>query len=63
MSARSRLVAGIGLAEIIELEQRVAEVAALIGENTQLGGPLAVQVSELEAALLPVLISRADRGD
>lgn len=52
---RQRLAAGIGLAELDELEPRLARLEEAVAENTRLAQPLARHVGRLEEALLPAL--------
>jgi len=56
-----RVVVGIGLAEVHDLEQRLASVAECIEENGRLAGGLEAQVGRVEQALVPVLEQRARR--
>jgi hypothetical protein len=57
-----RVALGIGLAEVRELEQRLALVAEQVEENTALSTGLERQVGRLEQALVPVLARRARRS-
>jgi hypothetical protein len=50
-----RVVAGIGLDQVRELEHRVVAVAEAVAENTALAMPLERRVADLERALLPLL--------
>lgn len=54
-----RIAVGIGLAEVRDLEQRLAVVAEQVDENAVLGRALTAQVTRLEQALVPVLARRA----
>ena len=56
-----RVAVGIGLAEVRDLEQRLALVAEQVEENAVLGRGLEAQVTRLEQALVPVLARRARR--
>ncbi|MGI8645480.1 MAG: hypothetical protein ACR2JD_04065 [Nocardioides sp.] len=56
-----RVVVGIGLAEVRDLEQRLADVAECIDENGRLAVGLEAQVRRVERALVPVLEQRARR--
>jgi hypothetical protein len=58
-----RVVVGVGLAAVRDLEQRVAAVAEEVEENSLLARGLEAQVERLERALVPVLQRRADRRD
>lgn len=57
-----RVALGIGLAEVRELEQRLALVGEQVEENTALGRGLESQVGRLEQALVPVLTRHARRS-
>ncbi len=56
-----RVVIGIGLADVRDLEERLAAVIEPTEENAALAGPLGDQVSRLEQALIPMLERRAKR--
>ncbi|GCD91618.1 hypothetical protein [Nocardioides sp. LS1] len=53
-----RVVAGIGLDEVIHLQRRVDELAVAVAENAALAVPLAAKVTELEQALVGPLQQR-----
>jgi hypothetical protein len=53
-----RLAAGIGLQQVVRLERRVDELTAAVDENAYLAGRLEQRVTELEAALVPMLAER-----
>ena len=53
-----RVVVGIGLADVRELEARVADVAEHLDENARLARGLEAQLQRLEKGLVPVLEAR-----
>lgn len=57
-----RVAAGIGLAQVRELEALVDSVSTSTNENTELGRHLERQIRELEVALVPVLKARLRDG-
>lgn len=56
-----RVAIGIGLADVRDLEERLASVVEAADENTVLARPLAEQVARLEQSLVPLLRRRAKR--
>lgn len=56
-----RVVIGIGLAELRDIEERLSAVAEGVEENVALGRALEAQVTRLEQALVPALVRRAKR--
>jgi len=56
-----RVVIGIGLADVRDLEERLAAVTESAEENAALASPLGDQVTRLEQALVPMLERRAKR--
>ncbi|MEO5852558.1 MAG: hypothetical protein ABIQ15_08600 [Nocardioides sp.] len=56
-----RVAIGIGLADVRDLEDRLAGVIEAADENTALERPLAEQVTRLEQSLVPLLRRRAKR--
>ncbi len=53
--AARRILDGIGLAELRELDGRLDALEEAVAESTRLAGPLQRHVAELEASLLPLL--------
>ena len=53
-----RVVAGIGLDEVLHLQRRVDELEVAAAENAALAVPLAAKLTELERALVGPLEQR-----
>lgn len=56
-----RVAAGIGLAQVRELETLLESVSTSATENAELARHLERQVGDLEAALVPILRARSAR--
>ena len=56
-----RVAIGIGLADVRDLEDRLASVIEAAEENAALARPLVEQVTRLEQLLVPMLRRRAKR--
>lgn len=57
-----RVVAGIGLDEVIDLRRRVDDLAEAVDENAALEEPLRARVADLERALVGPLEQRRRLG-